>query len=99
MFGKRRKEAEYQLKLAKNEIYQLTKENQDLKVGLSMRDREIGFWVNRPNYIKNLPASPRRVEIEFHIGARKIVMFDGDNFIKPNGQVYRLASIKCWREI
>jgi hypothetical protein len=94
MFGnrKRRKEAESKLKLVEDEKMQAIKALVELQYKYDCLESE-------PNYIKNLPASPRRVEIQFHIGVRKVVMFDGENFIKPNGQTYRMASIKCWREV
>lgn len=80
IFNRKRKIAEIELFLAKNELKQL---KNDI----------------RTHYINNLPKYPQEVSIEFHIGAKKQVYFDGKNFIKDDKTPYRIGSIKLWREL
>mgnify|MGYP005998211547 CR=1 FL=1 len=68
---------------------------------LMLAEHEIGRLKNelKTHKINNLPSYPMEVFIEFHIGATKQVFFDGKDFVKDNGEPYRLASIKLWREL
>ena len=105
IFNKRRKKAENELLMAKNEIKTLREEMLYLQNSYKSLMTESQNMVkelqidNQTHYINNLPKYPQEVIIEFHIGVKKQVYFDGNNFLKQDGSTYRLGSIKLWKEL
>ena len=105
IFNKRRKKAEIELLLAKNDIKQLHIEMANLQkdynslMTVSKNMVEELQNESRIHKINNLPKFPQEVNIEFHIGAKKQVFFDGKNFLKEDKTPYRIGSIKLWMEL
>ena len=86
---------------SQNMVEELNNENDSLRNGTdTLLEKVIDLKSElKIHKINNLPEHPCEVNIEFYIGAKKQVYFDGKNFIKADNTPYRLASIKLWREI
>lgn len=99
-YGIYRKEAISMVSELELELVELKEENQTLINGTDNLLEQIIELKSelKTHKINNFPEYPCEVEIQFHIGAKKQVFFDGKNFLKANGATYRLASIKSWSE-